>query len=798
MHHRVRGGLEDGLPNAVADNRGQGDGSSHHTGPACTPASATVEAGPRSRRKRVRDHGRVLASYLPGFGLLDRGRLCLTLLTAILWGGCASSGCQRESTQPDQNIEPAKGERGEASVELRRAMAGILLEQADAVARTPEAIMHRHARGQNWWGVLRVLDGAPQKVRKDPANEFLCAFASVELEGKARALDCLEGLEARLPNHAKAVTRLRHAAHDLSDGPLVATGRLIPKRSAARPAAAPPSPGVVQASAAGVERSAAAGVSSKVDSASKSAALIAVESASRGELIRRARRHARSGEVAELELTLTALDTLPSSEADILEPGAVEHLRGRALYEARRYDDALTWLDRSARSGSEFAREDQFRHARALARADQNDASIAAFRQFIIDHPDSTLVPRARYLAARLAFIMARWDEAITGYDEMRRLGDKGRRIAYYPYERAVSLLAAGRHGPALEALEELLKGRIHDRERGRLRQLMGVAALGLGKKQQAIDIWQDVVAQRPYSLAAQFARMRLSRLGIESPTPARVPAVAGGDAPRIPEDLQMMVDLGLHQYAEEELSRREREWTKGLEEDAAGRVRCATYGSLDVAQQQFQTGLQIARRRGLVGEGSWGAGGSLEPAWLARCIHPRAHSALVARAERDWKLPRHLVHAVMMAESAFRPSIVSSAKAVGLMQLINPTATKVAAELGVQYDPRLLERPAYNIGFGAHYLSVLSEIWDGNLPLMIASYNAGPKAVSRWMETGENLDLDVFVARIPYGQTRGYVYRVWTNFRYYAAVYGESSDGSQLALEFSLPKGRRAPADAY
>ncbi len=149
-----------------------------------------------------------------------------------------------------------------------------------------------------------------------------------------------------------------------------------------------------------------------------------------------------------------------------------------------------------------------------------------------------------------------------------------------------------------------------------------------------------------------------------------------------------------------------------------------------------------------------------------------------------------------MRQESAFRASVVSPAQAVGLLQLIPPTARKVAGELGIDYDPLLLESPPHNIRMGSYYLKKVLSTFGGNMALGAAAYNAGPAAVTRWLATGESLPLDVFVARIPYGETRGYVMRVIGNLARYAYLEGGAEAVPKLSLE--IDKGLRAPADAY
>ena len=85
---------------------------------------------------------------------------------------------------------------------------------------------------------------------------------------------------------------------------------------------------------------------------------------------------------------------------------------------------------------------------------------------------------------------------------------------------------------------------------------------------------------------------------------------------------------------------------------------------------------------------------------------------------------------------------------------------------------------------------------FDGSLPLAVASYNAGPTAVSRWVEMAKEHEADVFVARIPYQETRTYVSRVMSNLARYQWLAG--GDAAVESNELELPSTARAADDDY
>ena len=105
--------------------------------------------------------------------------------------------------------------------------------------------------------------------------------------------------------------------------------------------------------------------------------------------------------------------------------------------------------------------------------------------------------------------------------------------------------------------------------------------------------------------------------------------------------------------------------------------------------------------------------------------LPPEAYEHVIDEAAGRYKLDPDLIRAVIRVESAFNPFAVSEAGAQGLMQLM----PALAAELGVlnPFDPH------ENIMAGTRYLGYLLDVHKGNLPLALASYNAGPATVDRY-----------------------------------------------------------------
>ena len=124
----------------------------------------------------------------------------------------------------------------------------------------------------------------------------------------------------------------------------------------------------------------------------------------------------------------------------------------------------------------------------------------------------------------------------------------------------------------------------------------------------------------------------------------------------------------------------------------------------------------------------------------------PDRFANIIQAAGQRNRLDPALLDAVIGRESGFRPDVVSSAGAVGLMQLM-PSA---ARELGVS-DPF---DPAQNVEGGAKYLRSLLDRYGGRLDLALAAYNAGPGAV------------DHFGGVPPYKETQEYVSAIMSGYR--------------------------------
>ena len=151
------------------------------------------------------------------------------------------------------------------------------------------------------------------------------------------------------------------------------------------------------------------------------------------------------------------------------------------------------------------------------------------------------------------------------------------------------------------------------------------------------------------------------------------------------------------------------------------------------------------------------------------------------------------VVYSIARQESAFNPRVVSSANALGLMQVTPDAGRFIAKKFNVAFDQRrLLDDPAYNAEIGTAELGEAINEFRGSYILAFAAYNAGQHRVKEWIEQygdprNPKIDPVDWIERIPFSETRNYVQRVIENMQVYRA---RMSNNSRLLIEADLRRG--------
>ena len=427
-----------------------------------------------------------------------------------------------------------------------------------------------------------------------------------------------------------------------------------------------------------------------------------------------------------------------------------EDLRVRSLYQAGRclnstakYAEAAQRLDRVQDAKHSFADDARLREAEGCADSGNAKGAADLLASIPDAYPDGDMVGEALWRLARDAIEGGRHDEALRWIE---------RNLAAVPHE--TDFWAEGRalywRGRVLASLGRPDEARRSYERCARDYPLTYYALLSFNRlresfAQDARAIEEDLLgsiprrtepltfADRPLFSTPGFRRaLELLRLGL------------GRDAQR---ELQA---AGVTPGGSDE----DALWLAAVLYDRAGRWRDAHW-----IPRHTLTGYKVSYPHG-----------SNAARW--RLAYPRGYPDWVRRETRRNDIPEALLYAIVREESAFDPDIESWANAVGLTQLLVPTARRFAD--GVRVSRESLRRPEVNLRIGARFLAFLWRRYDGVAPLAIAAYNAGEGAVDRWLRERGQMELDLWVEKIPFDQTRRYTKRVLSSYFAYRALAGE------------------------
>lgn len=477
----------------------------------------------------------------------------------------------------------------------------------------------------------------------------------------------------------------------------------------------------------------------------------------------RAVRFANAGRVAEADAELERVLAAPFYK---VAEGDALHLQGMARYRARQFEAAAEWLLDAAQKGSHQALRDTYYAARALSRAGRVVEAIALFEQVAKSTPKGPLTQSARFHIGSEYLVLGQWQAAVEAHDAFLNNYGPNEHTEAAQRERAIAYFALGEYQRAAYWFARLRANDPKGRDANLYQLLEAVAREHLGDMAAAVTLLRNLELNAPLSFAGQQAQARLHAMG-ESVTPLLTQRTQVLQLAPFPSPVAALETVGLSELSERALSQLETQWLSGISDDRK-QAQCHGYGQLAAGRRRYLIGIDAATRSGFFSRPRDGQ------EWLWRCVYPTPYARTVAEQGGEWQVSPALVYAVMRQESGFHSSIESPAAARGLMQIIPPTADRIADELGERAFNGTMDNPHRNIRFGTFYLRKLLDVFDDNPAPAIAAYNAGPQAAIRWYDATGALPLELFVARIPFSETRNYVQRVLGNLRIYEALYPE------------------------
>jgi soluble lytic murein transglycosylase len=479
------------------------------------------------------------------------------------------------------------------------------------------------------------------------------------------------------------------------------------------------------------------------------------------------------------EDALVAIAQAAAATAKRPFPVEISRARAEAFFKSKRYPEAHLAYAQAAQLGSTRAADDAFQSARCLARADRDDEAILGYRDVAQRYPRTTWADQASFQVGRLQLLLGRWREAAEALDEYAKRFPSGSERRDAERFRAIAHLMAKDNATARRLFEQIADDAQEPHGAARATNLAALAAYREGDRTHAVARWMEVARGRPLTWPALVARARLAEAGAQLPPHIDPPATTG-EMPgplvvRLPPPADMLHRMGFDDEAEDVLQDRERvvrAAAPGREVEAL----CTAYGALGRGERRYKIAQQVPGPL-------LASAPTARTRWAWDCVFPQPFESHVRQHEKSDDLPEGLVYAVMRQESAFDPDVVSPARAVGLMQLLPETAKVVATGASLPTEEALLTSPPHNIALGSLYLHEMLGKFQGSAALAAAAYNAGPEAVARWISRSRGMDLDVFVERIPYAETRGYVVRVMGNLARYGYLRKGDAGVPQLKL---------------
>ncbi|MGZ6097684.1 MAG: transglycosylase SLT domain-containing protein [Myxococcaceae bacterium] len=474
-------------------------------------------------------------------------------------------------------------------------------------------------------------------------------------------------------------------------------------------------------------------------------------------------------------------------------------VEGRALRKERRHAEVQEVLSPVVRACT-----DQDLRVRALYLLGTSQAVVApaaavkTFDALAREFPENPLADDALYVAADLLAQDGNLEGALSRLDRIAERYPQGDQLgealfkAFWLRHRTGDVPGAL---ASLQSLEDARRGaeESYDVERARYWRARVVDAQK--HTDEALALWEALALEHPGTYYGLLARERLAerdparatRVGTQlavlpaSSPPAALESGTLLDDPHFVAGVELL-RLGFRDAASSELLAARR---TGQPAEAQRLLVEALARTGDVRSAHGVA--RLALRRDLNGPVAPG----VRELWTI--AYPDAFRDLVLRYTRGSPVEPELLQALMREESALDPHALSWAGAVGLTQLMLPTARQMAKALRLSAPTsERLQDPSTNIQLGAAYLARLLTKWDGNVALALASYNAGEGAVSRWRAARPEAELDRWVEEIPLSETRGYVKRVLRSWNTYRLLGGRPLPGVGRTAAVGGPRAER------
>lgn len=433
----------------------------------------------------------------------------------------------------------------------------------------------------------------------------------------------------------------------------------------------------------------------------------------------------------------------------------------------RKRNEAIPLLKQIARDypRSPEAPKAIYQIGRVLWNRHDNAQALDYFRQIIESYPTSPYVERSRFAAADIYESFGRKQDAIALYESIVKgfpnspvHDDAASRLAWLYYRN-------GQWPQAYTTFQGLANHANGNASRITALYWQGRTAEKLGNADDAIRIYRQIVDGSEESYYQALALRALVRAGVTVEKPP-----AGAPAPAVEADPPMSAEIIYHLSRARELFAISLHRLAVAELSEVDRLSKTHLRLRPLLMHEYFNNQAYGRSLAIANQ--------LPTSQSGRNLYrfPLAYWEMIQQKAQERELDPYLILALIRQESLFDPQARSPASALGLMQLLPSTASRVARQIGVSppSNEQLLQ-PEINLALGTQYLRDLLQRYSNDWLKAIAAYNAGEAAVDRWEKEILTEDPEEFVERIPYLETRGYIKLVMRNHRIYRRLYDQA-----------------------
>lgn len=500
--------------------------------------------------------------------------------------------------------------------------------------------------------------------------------------------------------------------------------------------------------------------------------------------------HAKAYQPAIDALTRVVQRKLDAREGEALWYLALSlKANGNLSQSIQRFQELIDKVPQSKHAGDAW-----LELAAAHALRGDTEQALRIYHQFVTQHPGSPLAPQALWRAANLQVSIGDLAGAAATYRDLATRYPQAEGVPQALFSAALLDYRRGDYAAACTAWQALVQKYPNTDAAVAARFWIGKAWSAMGDREQAKQAWQAAMRWSPgsyYGLRAaellagvvilrsggfeeQLNEPAVSQAEVEEWLRSWLDVPTGSSLATLPSAItkllawqrgEALLEVGHRVQALEEFEKIKQQWWDDplamYQLALAFHERGLYRLSIICAERLIR--LAPVERRAQV------------PLFLRKLAYPLYFRELIVAQAQTRNLDPLLLAALIRQESLFEPSITSIADARGLAQVIPPTGEWIAGQLGwTKWQLDDLWRPVVSVTFGAYYLHVQLNTFDGWVIPALMAYNAGPGRVRQWLENFS--DLDMLVEMAPISEPARYVRLIYANYYRYRQLYRSST----------------------